>query len=54
MAKTMVLKAFKNRKNKQFSVPLPKKILKKNNPNMKFKESFFVELKVLDKKGKNG
>ena len=47
------VKTFVNKRNKQISIVIPKKKLKKSNPNLKFNEDLFVELKVFNKK-KNG
>lgn len=42
-----------NKNNKQVSIVLPKKKLKKMNSELKFNEDLFVELKIFNKK-KNG
>lgn len=50
MAK-IVRKVFMNKNNKQMSVVLPKKEIKKLDPTLKFGENLFVKLEVF-KKGK--
>ncbi len=47
MAKKIIRKVFVNKRNKQLSVSLSKKELKIANPDIKFGEDLFVELKVL-------
>ncbi len=49
MAKTMVRKVFVNKKNKQLSVSLSKKQIKKFNPTIKFGKKLFVRLEVFNK-----
>ncbi len=43
-------KVFINRRTKQGSVTLPKKELKRLDPDLKFGEEMFVELKILKKR----
>ena len=43
-------KAFVNKNNKQVSIIIPKKKLKKMNSDLKFNEDLFVELKIFNKK----
>lgn len=51
MTSKIIRKVFVNKKNKQLSVALSKKQLKKNDPNIKFNEELFVELKIIKQKG---
>ncbi len=51
--KSVVRKVFINKKTKQGSVTLPKKELKKLNPNLKFGKHLFVRLEIF-KNEKNG
>ncbi len=44
--KTITRKVFVNRKNKQLSISLSKKQLKKNNPTLKFGENLFVDIEL--------
>lgn len=46
----MVRKVFVNKKNKQLTVPLSKKEIKKFNPSIKFDENLFVSLEIFNKK----
>ncbi len=46
----IVRRAFVNKKNKQFSVSIPKKEIKKIHPTIKFGEDLFVEIKILRRK----
>lgn len=48
--KKIIKKAFVNKRNKQLSITLSKKQMKKINPSIKFGENLFVELKVFNKK----
>ncbi len=50
MSKKIILKPFVNKKNKQMSVVIPKKKLKKLNPSIKFDKNLFVSLEVFEKK----
>ena len=50
MAKKIVRKVFMNKNNKQLSVSIPKKKLKKLDPTIKFGEELFVEITLPDKK----
>ncbi len=55
MGNKIIRRVFVNKKNKQLSVSLSKKQLKASNPNIKFNEDLFVELKILKKpRTKNG
>ncbi len=47
MVKTIIRKVFVNKRNKQLTVPLSKKEIRKINPKIKFGETLFVELKIL-------
>lgn len=51
MAKSIVRKVFVNKKNKQLTVPLSKKQIKKIEPSIKFDEDLFVKIYMI-KKGK--
>ena len=51
MSKKIIRKVFINKTNKQLNVPLSKKELKATNPNIKFSEDLFVELKIFNKPG---
>jgi hypothetical protein len=46
----MVRKVFINKKNKQLTVPLSKKEIKKRHPTIKFDENLFVRLEFLRRK----
>ena len=48
--KSVIRKVNFNKKTKQGSVTLPKKELKKLNPNLKFGEHLFVRLEIFKKK----
>ena len=48
----IIVKPFLNKKTKQLSVTIPKKKLKKSNPNLKFGDNLFVSLEVFNKKRK--
>jgi len=48
--KKIVRKVFVNKKNKQLTVPLSKKQIKKLNPGIKFDEKLFVRLEIFNKK----
>ena len=50
MSKKITRKVFVNKRNKQLSVPLSRKQIKKNNPSIKFGEELFVELTIFNKK----
>lgn len=50
MPKKIVRKVFVNKRNKQLTVPLSKKEIKKINPKIKFGENLFVELTIFNKK----
>ena len=50
--KSIERKVFINKKNKQLSVPLSRKQIKKINPTIKFGEELFVKLVVFNKKKK--
>lgn len=52
MTKTIIRKVFVNKRNKQLTVPLSKKEIKKINPKIKFSENLFVELRVLEQSKK--
>jgi hypothetical protein len=53
MSKNIIRKVFVNKKNKQLTVPLSKKEIKKMNPTIKFDADLFVSLKIFQKrKGK--
>lgn len=43
-------KVFVNKRTKQLSVTIPKKQLKKMDPDLKFGEELFVELRILKRK----
>jgi len=51
MAKVIINKCFKNKKNKQISIVIPKKKLKAIDPTLKFNEELFVEVIVKNKRG---
>ncbi len=42
----MVRKVFINKKNKQLTVPLSRKEIKKINPTIKFNKNLFVRLEI--------
>ena len=48
----MIRKVFINKKNKQLTVPLSEKQIKKINPTIKFGEDLFVKLIIFNKKKK--
>lgn len=48
--KTIIRKVFVNKRNKQLTVPLSKKQLKKLDPSIKFSDNLFVQLSIF--KGK--
>ncbi len=50
--KTIIRKVFINKRNKQLTVPLSKKEIKKINPKIKFSENLFVKLIIFNKKKK--
>ncbi len=52
MAKKIVRKVFVNKRTKQFTVSLPKKELKINNPSLKFGEDLFVNVYAFNKSRK--
>lgn len=52
MADKVIRKAFINKRTKQLSVTVPKRELKKMNPDLKFGDELFVELKILKRKKK--
>lgn len=52
MPKKIIRKVFVNSRNKQLTVPLSKRELKKVNPTIKFSEELFVELIIFNKKKK--
>ena len=52
MKKVMIIKFFINKKNKQLTVPLSRKQIKKIEPTLKFDKDLFVELKILTKRKK--
>ena len=49
--KTIVRKPFFNKRNKQFTIVIPKKEFKKIDPTIKFDKNLFVELSIFKKKG---
>jgi len=51
MAKVIINKFFKNKKNKQISFVIPKRKLKAIDPSLKFNEELFVEVIVKNTKG---
>lgn len=54
MTKKIIRKVFTNKRNKQLTVTLSKKEIKKIDPTIKFGDELFVELSVLKKKGDGG
>ncbi|KKK41763.1 hypothetical protein LCGC14_2518150 [marine sediment metagenome] len=54
MPKKIIRKVFINKRNKQLTVPLSKKELKKIDPTIKFDKDLFVELSIFKKKGMKG
>ncbi len=50
MPKKITRKVFVNKRNKQLSVPLSRKEIKKLNPTIKFGEELFVELTIFNNK----
>ncbi len=46
----MVRKVFINKKNKQLTVPLSRKEIKKRHPTLRFDEDLFVKLEFLRRK----
>lgn len=51
MARVKASKVFINKRNKQASVVIPSKMIKKSN--LKFNEELFVELKLIKRRKKN-
>lgn len=49
MTKKMIRKVFVNKKNKQLTVPLSRKEIKKIDPTIKFSDNLFVELSIFKK-----
>jgi len=45
----IILKARKNKRNKQYNVSIPKKQFKKLDSTLKFGEELFVKLKIIKK-----
>jgi len=54
MPKKIIRKVFVNKRNKQLTVPLSKKEIKKIDPTIKFGEELFVELTIFQKKNMKG
>ncbi len=52
MVVKVIRKASINKRTKQLSVTLPKRELKKMDPELKFGEDLFVELKILKRRKK--
>ena len=52
MVDKVIRKASINKRTKQLSVTIPKKEFRKMNPELKFGEELFVELKILKRKRK--
>lgn len=52
MKKKIIRKVFINKKNKQLSVSLSKREIKKIDPTIKFDKNLFVELTIFKKRGK--
>lgn len=50
--KSMERKVFINKKNRQLTVTLSRKEIKKINPTIKFGENLFVNLDIFNKKKK--
>ncbi len=50
--KTIERKVFINKRNKQLTVPLSRKEIKKINPTIKFGDDLFVKLTIFNKKKK--
>ena len=50
MPKKIIRKVFTNKKNKQLSVSLSKKEIKKIDPTIKFGKDLFVSLEIFNKK----
>ena len=50
--KTIIRKVFINKRNKQLTVPLSRKQIKKINPTIKFSDDLFVKLIIFNKKKK--
>ena len=48
----MVRKVFVNKKNKQLTVPLSRKEIKKIDPTIKFSDNLFVKITIFNKKKK--
>lgn len=48
----MERKVFINKKNRQLTVPLSRKEIKKINPSIKFGDNLFVKLIIFNKKKK--
>ncbi|KKN65951.1 hypothetical protein LCGC14_0476540 [marine sediment metagenome] len=48
--KKIVRKVFINKKNKQLTVPLSKKEIKKIDPTIRFDKNLFVSLTIFNKK----
>lgn len=52
MSKKIIRKVFVNKRNKQLTVPLSKKELRKIDPTIKFGDDLFVELTIFKGKKK--
>ncbi len=52
MVVKVIRKASVNKNTKQLSVTIPKRELRKMDPDLKFGEDLFVELKILKRKKK--
>lgn len=52
MVKKNISKIFVNRRTGQSSITLSKKLIKQNEPNLKFNKDVFVEWKILRHKKK--
>lgn len=47
MTKKIIRKVFVNKRNKQLTISIPKKELKRVNPEVKFNKIMFVQIKVV-------
>lgn len=53
MAKKIIRKANFNKRNKQFTVTIPKKAFRKDDSTLKFGEELFVKLEVVKRRNGN-
>jgi hypothetical protein len=51
--KSMVRKVFVNKKNKQLTVPLSRKEIKKIDPTIRFSDNLFAKIEIFRRKNGN-